>query len=99
MLLYGQEILPKKYMASFAKLKKSKLKTATVHAQKEVLRDLWNCFGVREARRHFRQWATWCRKTNIPRVNKVVTMIELRLEDVISYCKHRIASQPDRSKV
>lgn len=94
MLLYGQENLPKKYQASFAKLKKSKLKTATVHAQKEILRDLWNCSGIREARRHFKQWATWCRKTNIPTVNKVVDMIESRLEDVISYCKHRISTGP-----
>jgi transposase len=34
MILYGEENLPKKYHRSFAKLKKSKLKTATVHAQK-----------------------------------------------------------------
>ena len=94
MVLYGQENLPKKYKADFAKLKKSRLKTAIVHAQKEVLRDLWNCSGVREARRHFKQWATWCRKTDIPRVNKVVDMIESRLEDVISYCKHRISTGP-----
>lgn len=94
MLLYGEENLPRKYRRRFAKLKKSKLKTATVHAQKEVLRDLWNCTGVREARRHFRQWAKWCRKTAIPRVNKVVTMIESRLEDVISYCKHPISTGP-----
>lgn len=94
MLLYGQENLPERYKASFAKLKKSKLKTAVVHAQKEVLRDLWKCSGVREARRHFKQWATWCRKTNIPRVNKVVNMIQSRLEDVISYCKHRISTGP-----
>ena len=94
MLLYGQENLPKRYKASFAKLKKSKLTTATVHAQKEVLRDLWNCSGVREARRHFKQWATWCRKTDIPRVTKVVNMIEKRLEDVISYCKHPISTGP-----
>ena len=94
MLLYGQENLPKKYKASFAKLKKSKLKTATVHAQKEVLRDLWNCSGVREARRHFKQWATWCRTTDIPRVTKVVNMIEKRLKDVISYCRHPISTGP-----
>jgi transposase len=94
MILYGEENLPKRYRRSFAKLKKSKLKTATVHAQKEVLRTLWECSGVREARRHFRQWATWCRKTAIPRVTKVVDMIESRLDDVISYCKHPISTGP-----
>jgi transposase len=94
MILYGEENLPKRYKRRFAKLKRSKLKTATVHAQKEVLRTLWDCTGVREARRHFRQWATWCRKTAIPRVTKVVDMIESRLEDVISYCRHPISTGP-----
>lgn len=94
MLLYGQENLPAKYQSGFAKLKKTKLKTATVHAQKEVLRTLWDCTGVREARKHFRQWATWCRRSSIPRVIKVVDMIESRLEDVISYCRHPISTGP-----
>src|SRR5208283_918578 len=30
--------------------------------QKEVLRHLWDCSRVREARRHFKSWAKWCRK-------------------------------------
>jgi transposase len=94
MLLYGQENMPTKYHSGFAKLKKTKLKTATVHAQKEVLRTLWDCTGVREARKHFRQWATWCRRSPIPRVIKVVDMIESRLEDVISYCRHPISTGP-----
>lgn len=94
MILFGQENLPEKYRRRFTKLKKSKLKTATAHAQKEVLRELWNCTGVREARNHFRQWAKWCRKTAIPSVLKVVNMIESRLDDVISYCKHPISTGP-----
>ena len=94
MILYGEENLPKKYSKRFARLKKSTLKTATVYAQKEVLRHLWDCTGVREARRHFKQWAAWCRKTAIARVVKVVDMIEKRLEDVISYCRHPISTGP-----
>ena len=94
MILYGEERLPKKYRRRFAKLKKSELKTATVHAQKEVLRHLWDCATVSEARRHFKQWAKWCRTTDIARVNQVVTMIESRLEDVISYCRHPISTGP-----
>jgi transposase len=94
MLLYGEENLPPKYRVRFAKLKKSKLRTATVRAQKEVLRHLWDCGGVREARRHFKQWAKWCRSTGIKRVAKVVDMIEQRLDDVISYCQHPISTGP-----
>ncbi len=94
MILYGEERMPAKYRRRFARLKKSELKTATVHAQKEVLRHLWDCATVKEARRHFKQWAKWCRATGIARVNRVVEMIESRLEDVISYCKHPISTGP-----
>ena len=94
MTLYGEENLPAKYRKSFEKFKKSELKTATVHAQKEVLRGLWDCGGVREARSHFKKWATWCRRSPIPRVIKVVDMIESRLESVISFCRHPISTGP-----
>jgi len=94
MILYGEENIPEKYSKRFKKLKKSELRTAVVHAQKEVLRKLWDCSGVREARQHFNAWATWCKKTSIPRVNKVVEMIRSRLDDVISYCKHPISTGP-----
>jgi len=59
MILFGEENVPKKYKRRFTKLKKSELRTATVHAQKEVLRHLWDCSGVKEARRYFKEWAKW----------------------------------------
>jgi len=49
---------------------------------------------VREARRYFKEWATWCRGTGIKRVAKVVDMIKQRLDDVISSCKHPISTGP-----
>ncbi len=94
MILFGEENLPKKYQRSFSKLKKSRLKTAVVHAQKEVLRDLWDCTGVRDAKRHFKKWAKWVRDTGIARVNKVVDMIESRLERVVSFMNHPITTGP-----
>ena len=94
MILFGQENLPPRLKKRFAKLKKSKLRTATAHAQKEVLRALWDCEGTREAKSHFRKWAAWCRRTAIPQVVKVVEMIESRLADVISFCKHPISTGP-----
>jgi transposase len=94
MLCYGRENLPKKYHASFARFKRSELRTATVHAQKEMLRRLWDCRTTKEARRYFKDWAKWCRKTAALPVNRVVDMIESRLDDVISYCKHPISTGP-----
>jgi len=70
------------------------MERAVARGLKEVLRHLWDCSGVREARRSFKEWATWCRGTEIKRVAKVVDMIEQRLDDVISSCKHPISTGP-----
>jgi transposase len=92
--LFGEENVPKKRAKAFAKLKRSDLATAEVWAQKESLRRLWDCETVREARRHFKAWAAWVRNAGRKRVIKVVDMIEARLDDVISFCRHPISSGP-----
>jgi transposase len=94
MILYGEENMPVRYEKRFSKFKKSNLRTAVVHAQKEVLRHLWDCCGVREAKKYFKEWAKWCRAVGNQRVIKVVKMIETRLNDVISYCRHPITTGP-----
>lgn len=92
--LFGEENVPKKRQAEFAKLKRSDLATAEVWAQKENLRRLWDHRTTRDARRHFTAWASWVRNAGRARVIKVADMIESRLNDVISYCKHPISSGP-----
>ena len=92
--LWGEENIPEKRLPEFEKLKKSDLATAEVWAQKENLRRLWDHTGVRAARKHFKAWATWVRNSGRARVTKVANMIESRLDDVISYCKHPITSGP-----
>lgn len=92
--LWGEENIPEKRLPEFEKLKKSDLATAEVWAQKENLRRLWDHTGVRAARKHFKAWATWVRNSGRARVTKVADMIESRLDDVISYCKHPITSGP-----
>lgn len=92
--LFGEENIPEKRIAEFAKLKKSDLATAEVWAQKENLRRLWDHSSTRAARHHFKAWATWVRSSRRARVITVANMIESRLEDVISYCKHPISSGP-----
>lgn len=92
--LFGEENIPEHRQAAFDKLKKSDLATAEVWAQKENLRRLWDHRTTREARRHFKAWATWVRHAGRARVTKVADMIESRLDDVISYCRHPISSGP-----
>jgi transposase len=92
--LFGEENVPERRAADFAKLKHSDLATAEVWAQKENLRRLWDYRSTREARRHFKTWAKWVRAAGRKRVIKVADMIASRLEDVISYCRHPISSGP-----
>jgi transposase len=92
--LFGEENVPAHRQASFAKLKHSDLATAEVWAQKESLRRLWDHTTLRDARRHFKNWAIWVRTSKRTCVTKVADMIESRLEDVISYCRHPISNGP-----
>lgn len=92
--LFGEEHVPKHRAKAFAKLKNSDLATAEVWAQKENLRRLWSHDSIREARKHFKDWAKWVRKAGRKQVIKVADMIASRLEDVISYCRHPISSGP-----
>jgi transposase len=92
--LFGNENVPEQRQVEFSKLKRSDLATAEVWAQKENLRRLWSHRTVRAARRHFKSWATWVRACGRKRVIKVADMIESRLDDVISYCRHPISSGP-----
>lgn len=92
--LFGEENIPKHRTKTFAKLKNSDLATAEVWAQKENLRRMWSLKSIREARKHFKAWATWVRQAGRKRVIKVADMIASRLEDVISFCRHPISSGP-----
>jgi transposase len=92
--LFGQENIPEWKRATFTKLKNSDLNTAEVWAQKESLRRLWSYTSQRDARWHFKMWAKWVRTAGRKQVIKVADMIESRLEDVISYCRHPISNGP-----
>jgi len=92
--LYGEEHIPAHRQADFAKRKKSDLSTAEVWAQKENLRRLWDHRTTRDARRHCKAWAIWVRKAGRARVITVADMIQPRLDDVISHCRHPISSGP-----
>jgi transposase len=92
--LFGKENVPTHRRTAFTKLKNSDLATAEVWAQKENLRRLWNYTSTKDARWHFKTWAKWVRSAGRKRVIKVADMIEKRLDDVISYCRHPISNGP-----
>ncbi len=76
----------------FEAIKDEKLKTARAWAIKECLRDLWDYRSVGWARKFFRSWFGWARRSRLKPVKKVAAMIQNHLDNILTYCKHQITN-------
>ena len=94
--LYSDENLPEKQAERFAGLKRLHLKTGRAWALKESLRDLWNYRRKGWARRHWQAWHNWATRSQLEPVIKVARMVKGHLENVLTYCDHRITNAPWR---
>ena len=90
--LYAYENVPEKRVADFEAIKDGKLKTARAWAIKECLRDLWDYRSVGWARKFFRGWFGWARRSRLKPVKKVAAMIKNHLANILTYCTHRITN-------
>jgi transposase len=90
--LFSEETVPEKYAERFARLKRMHLQTSRAWAIKECLRDLWNYQDKDEARRHWQAWHAWAIRSRLKPVIKVARMIEAHLENVLTFCEHRITN-------
>lgn len=90
--LFSEEKVPGKYAERFARLKRLHLQTSRAWAIKECLRDLWNYPHIDEARRHWQAWHAWAIRSRLKPVIKVARMIHAHLENVLTYCEHRITN-------
>jgi transposase len=90
--LFSEEKVPEKYEERFARLKRLHLQTSRAWAIKECLRDLWNYQDKDEARQHWRAWHAWAIRSRLKPVIKVARMIQTHLENVLTYCEHRITN-------
>jgi transposase len=89
---FSEENLPEKYAERFTRLKRLHLKTGRAWAIKESLRDLWNYQHKGWARRHWRAWHGWAIRSRLKPVVMVARMIKAHLENVLTYCEHRITN-------
>jgi transposase len=89
---FSEENLPEEYAERFAHLRRLHLKTGRAWAIKESLRDLWNYQSKGWARRHWQAWHTWAIRSRLKPVVKVARMIKAHLENVLTYCEHRITN-------
>lgn len=90
--LKGEEKLSEKARAQLESLPLGVLKTGRAWAIKESLRDLWTHPGAPAARRYFASWYSWAIRSRLEPVKEVARMIQRRLENVVSYCRHRITN-------
>ncbi len=90
--LYAYENIPDKRANEFEAIKDGKLKTARAWAIKECLRDLWDYRSVSWARRYFKWWFGWARRSKLAPVKKVAAMLKNHLENILTYCTHQITN-------
>jgi transposase len=90
--LFSEEKIPEKYAERFARLKRQHLQTSRAWAIKECLRDLWHYQHKDEARRHWQAWHAWAIRSRLKPILKVARLIQSHLENVLTYCEHRITN-------
>lgn len=90
--LYAQENLPDRYRERFEAVRGRNLQTSRAWALKETLRGLWDYGTAAWAGKFFGRWFGWAKRSQLTPVKKVADMIKGRLENVISYCRHRITN-------
>jgi transposase len=93
-ILFGSENLPERHEPSIARMKASDLRTAKGYALKENLRRCWHHRLEKTARQHFLSWIRWARRSALAPFAKVASMIESKLDHIVSYFRHRISNGP-----
>src|SRR6516225_8208530 len=81
----------------FAELRQSELKTARAWALKETAMALYNYVYEKPARKHFRWWYNWAVRSRLQPMKEVAGMLKRRLENVITYLRHRITNAASES--
>lgn len=90
--LTSQENLTDKQSEKLESIFYSGLETGKAWAFKELLRDLWNHATPAEATTYFNQWYRRVIHTKLEPMKRVARMIKKRLQNVVSFCQHRITN-------
>lgn len=90
--LFSEENLPERHLDWFARLKAMNLKTGRAWAIKESLRDLWSYRRKGWAQRFGDEWYFWATHSRLKPVVKVARMLQSHLDNVLTYCDHRITN-------
>ena len=78
----------------FEALKDLHLKTARAWAIREQFNFFWSYTHAGWARKFFKRWYSWASRCQLAPVRKKAKMIHKRLENILTYFKHRITTGP-----
>ena len=81
----------------FRALRESNLRTARAWALKESAMAMFDYHYEGAARRHFRWWYGWATRSRLQPVIEVARMLKERLQNVLTYLKHRITNATSES--
>jgi len=90
--LYRYDNVPDKHLRAFEAVRDMNLQTSRAWAIKETLRDLWSYRSVAWARKFFKRWYGWARRSRLEPVKEVARMLHRRLGNILTYCTHRITN-------
>ena len=90
--LYGSENVPNKYRHRFRSIRDLNLQTSRAWAIKESLRHLWSYRTLGWAQKFFKGWYNWAMRSRLQAVMKVARMLQRRLDNVLTYCRHPITN-------
>ena len=90
--LYAQENVPEKRADEFEGLKQLNLKTGRAWAIKEMLRDLWSYTYRGPARKFFKQWFGWARRSQLKPIKQLALTVRDHLDGILTYCKHQVTN-------
>lgn len=90
--LYAERNLPDKHKPALAQLRRLNLKVGRAWALKETLGHLWRYSSEGWARRFFKGWYGWARRSALEPVKKVALMIKSRLDQVVGYHRHHVTN-------
>lgn len=90
--LTGFENLSEELQLRFKQLQGLGLKVGRAYSIKEAFDYFWDYKYEAWARRYFKQWYGWARRSKLEPVKKVAKMIHEHFENIITYLKHRISN-------
>jgi len=90
--LTGFENLSDEMQVRFKELQSLGLKVGRAYSIKETFDNFWDYRYPGCARRFFKQWYGWARRSKLEPIKRVAKMIRDHFENIITYLKHRISN-------